>query len=294
MKLLLQDASKHRDQWLELRAGGITASEVPTVLGLNPYQSRFGLWQQKLKARQGIFEDVDNEAMFWGRQLEEPIAQALQERHGMDLYAPDALFAHDELPLLATPDRLDRVSAVPVEIKTTSERHREQWETGLADSAHCQLATQMLVLDAPTGFAAALVGGQRLFLHQIERDPILDQQIAQAVKDFWALVINEEPPDLDASDLAEIKEAHPDVSDEIRELDAAQESLIVSLQDAKAEIARLSKRKAQLEAELLQWLGDAGKARGTRWEVSRKRISKEAYQVKANSYVEMRIKELKP
>lgn len=294
MKLLLQDASKHREQWLELRANGITASEVPTVLGLNPWKSRYSLWQDKIKAREGIFEDIDNEAMFWGRQLEEPIAQALQERHGMDLYAPDALFGHDDLPLLATPDRLDRVSAFPVEIKTTSERHREQWESGLADNAHAQLATQMLVLDAPTGFAAALVGGQKLFLHQIERDAVLDQQIAQAVVEFWQLVETKTPPALDAADLAAVKDAYPEVTDETRELQPEHESLIVSLQEAKAEIARLGKRKEQLEAELLDWLGNAGKARSSRWEVVRSARNRASYVVKASSFIEMRIKELKP
>ena len=293
MTVLLTKCSENREQWHKIRATGITASEVPTVLGLNPWQSRYSLWQQKLKAREGIFEETDNEAMYWGRALEAPIARALQERFGMALEAPDALYRHSELPLLATPDCLTLPEHCPVEIKTTSDRNREQWEVGLADYAHAQLATQMLVLDKPSGFAAALVGGQKLFVHQIERDAILDSQIVAAVSEFWGLIESKTPPELDAADLKLVKEANPEITDEVLELSPEHEWLLESIQEAKARVAEHVKRKELLEAQLLQWLGSARGASSTAWEVTRAARKRESYVVKASEFIEMRIKRAK-
>jgi putative phage-type endonuclease len=292
MKTILTDCSNNKPEWLKLRATGVTASDVPTVLGLNPWKTRYALWHEKRKGLDGIFEDFDNESMYWGRKLEAPVAEAVAEKLGVELTTPDALYAHDTLPLLATPDRLIDGS-IPVEIKTTSDRYRDQWENGLADYAHCQLAAQMIVLDAPYGYAACLVGGQRFYMHRIERDAVLDEQITAAVVEFWQQVESNTPPALDAGDLALVKEAHPDVSDEVLELDEMGLMWIKTINTCKEEIARHTSHKQRAEAQLLEFLGNARGARGGSWEVARIARTRESYTTKPSTYVEMKIKELK-
>lgn len=292
MKTLLTDCSQHKLEWLRLRATGITASDVPTVLGLNPWKTRYSLWQEKRRGLEGIFEDIDNEAMYWGRALEAPVATAVSEKLGLELTTPDALYQHDTLPLLATPDRLIE-GREPLEIKTAGERYRDQWEAGLADYAHCQLSAQMIVLDASYGIAAALVGGQKLYVYRIERDPVLDEQIGAAVKEFWVLVESNTPPALDAGDLEAVKEAHPEVSEEVLELGDSQLELIQAINAAKTTIAEGNRAKQLAEAQLLQFLGNARGARGGQWEVARIRRTRKSYTTKPSSYIEMKIKELK-
>lgn len=292
MRTLLTECSTNKAEWLKLRATGITASDVPTVLGLNPWKTRYALWQEKRKGLEGIFENFDNEAMFWGRKLEAPVAEAVAERLKVELTAPDSLYGHDSLPLLATPDRLID-DHIPLEIKTTSDRYRDQWENGLADYAHCQLATQMLVLDAPIGYAAALVGGQKLFVHKIERDAVLDEQIKGSVQEFWKLVEGNKPPDLEAGDLDAVKAAHAEIADRELELELRQIELIKAINQAKTTIAEGNRQKQLAEAQLLSFLGDARRAHGHGFEVLRLARKREAYTTKPSSYVELKIKELR-
>ena len=35
-----------REQWLEIRKSGIGSSDVATIVGLNPFETRLELWQQ--------------------------------------------------------------------------------------------------------------------------------------------------------------------------------------------------------------------------------------------------------
>ena len=61
-----------REQWLELRRRGIDGSDASVILGLNPWKTQMDLWLEKT----GEFtEDEDNEKMYWGRILEDIVAQ---------------------------------------------------------------------------------------------------------------------------------------------------------------------------------------------------------------------------
>lgn len=292
MKTLLTECSKNRAEWLELRGTGVTASDVPTVLGLNPWKTRYALWQEKRRAKEGLFDEFDNESMYWGRKLEAPVAEAVAERLEAELSAPDCLYGHDSLPLLATPDRL-LPGLIPVEIKTASERYKADWEQGLADYAHCQLAAQMIVLDAPRGVAAALIGGQKLFIHHIERDPILDGQISAAVEEFWHCVERNQPPALDAGDLDAVKAAHTEVIEEELDLGLAELALIETLHTTKKQISDLEKVKKMAEANLLEFLQTASRATSDRWQVERIKRKRDGYVVKPAEYVELKIRERK-
>ena len=56
-----------REQWLEVRKGGIGGSEVAAICGLSKWESAYTLWLRKT----GRQEDKDlsaNEAVEWGQQ----------------------------------------------------------------------------------------------------------------------------------------------------------------------------------------------------------------------------------
>jgi hypothetical protein len=44
---LVDTRSLDRQQWLEVRNGGIGSSDAATAVGLNPYKSQLELWQEK-------------------------------------------------------------------------------------------------------------------------------------------------------------------------------------------------------------------------------------------------------
>lgn len=63
-------------EWKKLQFPCLGASEVAVVMGLNPYQSVIELFYEKCGIKPTW--DEDNAAMFWGRELEEQIAQKWQ------------------------------------------------------------------------------------------------------------------------------------------------------------------------------------------------------------------------
>ena len=56
-----------REEWLRLRKNGLGGSDAGAVCGLNPYVSAMEVFQDKTTEE---VEDVDNESMRLGRDLE--------------------------------------------------------------------------------------------------------------------------------------------------------------------------------------------------------------------------------
>ena len=88
--------------WLETRRGGIGASDVASIVGLNPYAGPLRVWLSKVA---GI--DVeDNPAMKWGRRFEDDVLDEYRELHpDVTVTAKPGLFADPDAPWrLCTPD----------------------------------------------------------------------------------------------------------------------------------------------------------------------------------------------
>jgi putative phage-type endonuclease len=94
-------------EWYELRREGVTASEIPVILGLSGWDSPWALWHRK---RGLIGDDPDTEDASWGRRLEPVIADAAADRldpHENLVFTPAGLYRHAEREWqMATPDRL--------------------------------------------------------------------------------------------------------------------------------------------------------------------------------------------
>lgn len=94
-------------RWHEYRRQGITASEIPAVLGIAPpdWESAFSLWWKK--AEPG-WVDRETDQTRAGRLLEPVVVDMWRDRHGAqwDVW-PSGLWRHpDHEWMMATPDRL--------------------------------------------------------------------------------------------------------------------------------------------------------------------------------------------
>ncbi len=76
---LVTDATGPREEWLAARQRGVTATDIPAVLGISPWSSPFSLYWRKAGVLNG--DDGDTDAMRWGRRLEQPIADEFADRH---------------------------------------------------------------------------------------------------------------------------------------------------------------------------------------------------------------------
>lgn len=95
-----------REEWLEARKDGIGASEVATIVGLNPWETPYQLWRRKL----GIDPPKPmNAAMNTGHILEDGVAQYWAQATGREIIKTskaDFMFIDESRPFLrVSPDR---------------------------------------------------------------------------------------------------------------------------------------------------------------------------------------------
>lgn len=267
-----------RDDWLTLRRRGIGGSDAAAVVGLHPYMSPLALYYDK----RGEGPDADeNEAMLLGSLLEDVVAAEVARRTGLRVERVSSMYAHDDHEwMLANPDRWvfdeqDRLGIV--EIKTTSAWLADNWGDDIADPALIQWQHYAEVCDVEWGIVAALIGGQRIEIHRIERDRELGASLVEAEAEFWQRVQDGRPPPADgsASTTEVLNMVWTDVEGCV-ELSGEAEKALRRLADVKAELAELDQEKAALENVVKAELADreegtVGGERAVTWKRSASR-----------------------
>lgn len=255
--LLILPADAPREQWLEARRSGLGGSDALASLGLSPYSSRYSVWADK---RGLLPEQDDNEAMKWGRLLEPVIAQQFEEQTGISTMTCGLMRHVDRGWQLASVDRLTEDGAV-LEIKTTSAYRAGDWDGDqLADAAEAQLQHYLAVTGLEHGYAAALIGGQRLEIRHVWRNDRLIKVLIEAEEELWALVEAGTAPALDGSEATTnaLKHLHPwaETDLEVELSDDAMEALR-RYNDLGKEIKALTEQRCAAKNVVCAELGDA-------------------------------------
>lgn len=210
-KFKLTAIPKDRGEWLKSRQEGIGASEVATILGLNPYESSLELFRRKL----GLLpiNGEDNVAMFMGRTLEPVVANLWQYWDGNNQSVLENFTAgkkqrncieighritnNDYPHLFCHLDRLiaeskntmyNRDNGV-LEIKTISGFATKNWENGIPPYHLCQLQDQLLITDLQYGELAMLIDGRKLEVIRFERNDEMIEKIIEDTTRFWRKVL---------------------------------------------------------------------------------------------------------
>lgn len=118
------DVAANRDRWMKLRREGITASEIPSIVGLTPeYGSAWSVYQAKVT---GVEFDSDSDATARGTHLEPVVADMFAKDHPELRVSDGGLFRSGTRPWqMATLDRIawqrsgDGMTC-PVQIKTSA------------------------------------------------------------------------------------------------------------------------------------------------------------------------------
>lgn len=97
---------------LRIRRGGVTATDISSIVGVNPYRSAIDVWRDKMGEPESF---IGNARTVWGQKIEPLIRADYQERHRIHVEVPGTLTN----PLVAwwmfTPDGLcyPRGSSLP-------------------------------------------------------------------------------------------------------------------------------------------------------------------------------------
>lgn len=216
-KIIKINKDKDYEGWLDYRNSGIGASEVGTILGLNPWKSSIELFYQKIGAIPQKL--TENMAMFMGNRLESFVAdmwqyyegdeesvirnfnEGIKIRHCQEV---TGYIVNDNYPnLFFSPDRiitkegtklvrrgklyLEEAEGV-LEIKTISGFASKQWEGGIPPSYIVQLTTYLMGLNLQYGEIAFLEDGRNLKVFPLEKQDFLVEKIISATNEFWERV----------------------------------------------------------------------------------------------------------
>ena len=252
-----------RAEWLTARKDGIGASEVATIVGLNPWETPYQLWRRKI----GLdAPKQENFAMKAGHYLEDAVAQFWHDETGNDIIkssVEDFMFVNEAKPYLrVSPDRTYWLKDMPrndynkgiLECKTTqmsidAEDLPKHW--------FVQVQMNLGVAELEQGSLAWLCSGREFGYKNLAFVPDFFAWLVEEVDKFWIDNIQgkQEPTAANVQDILLKYNRHTDgkiveVSDEI----------FAAYQDLKAvkdELSAIEKQKASLEEKIKMCFGDA-------------------------------------
>lgn len=274
----------------------LSASRLPALLGLSKYRSPNDELQYSIRALMGEErENIENEAMDWGNQMEPLILREAAKRLELadlntDYTSP---FYHPTLPLACSLDgyadgrgqriRTDLEAGIIVvgqeEIELSGYGVLEAKLTSVSPEdmpalyrGPIQLQAQMDIMSAKWGALSVLYQGTtlRVFLFAPHQQTL--QTIAQATTEFQAKLDKfKGTGEIDFYPPASSKDAdrmYPDASNETVDLPFEAERLAAEIVAAKLAIEESEQRKSTAEAELKNFLKNATKGVAGRFQIS--------------------------
>lgn len=288
MKKLVSTLNLDKESWLRYRKNGIGGSDAGAVCGLNPYRTAIQVYYDKTSEE---IEELDNEAMRQGRELEEYVARRFCEASGKKVRRANVMFYDEKNPfMLADVDRMIVGENAGLECKTASPYMAEQWKDGsIPVSYQIQCYHYMAVCRTDAWYIAVLIYGREFKYYRIERDDEVIENLIRIEKEFWnGNVIPRVMPDPDGSKTADLAIAE-------RFKDAQSNTILLSgfderlrrRQELLTVMEHMEKEKRQIDQELKLYLGDAETAENEHYRVSWKNVSR-------SSLDEKRLKEEEP
>lgn len=252
-----------RDEWLEIRKTGIGSSEVATVVGLNPFETPYQLWREKLgidPPKQETF------AMKAGHYLEDAVAQFWADETGQDIIKSSAsdwiIRDNGKQFLQVSPDRTYWLAGLPrnksnkgiLECKTTQ---RSIDADDLPKLWFCQVQYQLGVAGLEQGSLAWLSSGREFGYKDMTFVPDFYAWLVEEVEKFWRdnILGRQEPAAVNVRDVLLKYNRHTDgkvleVGDEVfRDYQ--------DLKNIRDQIDALEERKETLEGRIKLAFGDA-------------------------------------
>lgn len=253
------------DEQLAIRRTGITATDIPAILGKSPWKSPLGVYLDKIGEAPAFVGNDDTDR---GTFLEAGVREWAAKKLGKHITPGGTFVSPFNSLLIATPDGY--VSERPGEdpealLEIKCPRRSTGWgEPGtdeVPDHILLQGHWQMGVIGLPRVIFAPLIGGELPF-YPVDRDPDLNGQLVEAAERFWRdHVVPKKPPQASGPDLPWLKERFPA---EAREHVVAQDAwpLLTAYLASKALAESAKATEESARAALQAALGDAA---GVRW-----------------------------
>ena len=171
-------------EWLRLRKSGIGGSDAGAVCGMNPYSSAMKVFKEKTSEE---IEEVDNEAIRIGHDLEDYVAQRFTEATGLKVRKSNFMYRSKEHPfMIADVDRFVIGEDAGLECKTASAYHADKWADGNIPLHYVlQCYHYMAVTGKKVWYIAAVILGREFTYRRLEWDEELIGHLISIEDNFW-------------------------------------------------------------------------------------------------------------
>ncbi len=256
-------ANMSKKEWENLRASTIGGSDAAAILGLNPHKSAYALWAEK--TGKVIPEDISGkEAVRLGTDLEDYVAHRFMEKTGKKVRRENYTVFRDDMPYAhANYDRLVIGERAGLEIKTTNALNLKRFKNGeYPANYYVQACHYLLISGLDRWYLAVLVLGIEFKVFTIERDEAELAALKMAEENFWEMIQNDLPPEIDGMDStvdalnATFLVSDPNAEDVDLTRCAAD---LAILDECSRQIKELEEKKKAAQARVMETLGAAEK-----------------------------------
>lgn len=177
-------AGMSNEEWLRLRKTGIGGSDAGSICGVNPFGSPMKVYYDKTSSN---IEELDNEAVRQGHDLEDYVAQRFMEATGLKVRRSNFMYRSTEYPfMIADVDRLVIGEDAGLECKTASAYNTDKWKDGNIPLHYImQCYHYMAVTGKRTWYIAAVILGREFIYRKLVWDDDLIAQMISVEKNFW-------------------------------------------------------------------------------------------------------------
>ena len=177
-------AGMSNEEWLRLRKTGIGGSDAGSICGVNPFGSPMKVYYDKTSSN---VEELDNEAVRQGHDLEDYVAQRFMEATGLKVRRSNFMYRSTEYPfMIADVDRLVVGEDAGLECKTASAYNTDKWKDGNIPLHYImQCYHYMAVTEKRTWYIAAVILGREFTYRKLVWDDDLIAQMISVEKNFW-------------------------------------------------------------------------------------------------------------
>lgn len=252
------------EEWLAYRRTGVSASDIPVLLGLSPYKCEADLADEKLTGA----ETPQSIPMKVGLALEDLIASEYEAATGRRVQRFRSILRHPDIEwAIASPDRRVIGEQRVVELKHTGSSSR--FADGLPQDVEAQVAWQLGVLGWDVADVAVLVGGRELLPpFEVRADPTLFADLVLIAEDFRRRLAAGGPFHRDT---ARIKRDYPADNGAEMIADSDMDVAAKALVDLRTQRKRMEASEAALEDAIKGRMGEFAVARGSGWHATWKR-----------------------
>ena len=169
----------------DIRSQGLGGTDMSVIFDVNPFKNIIQLWDEKV-GNVAPPDLSDNEKIRWGILLEDTIAKEFAYRMQKKVRHVNRTLRHREYPFLQGHiDRKIENENAGLEVKAVGLRQSKFWEDGVPDHYQIQVHHYMTISNYDMFYVAALVGGQELKIHTIDRDENMVEKIIEKGSYFW-------------------------------------------------------------------------------------------------------------